>query len=427
MDKAVLFFSYLIEYYILLSFCRSMFTKRVKDCTLYIVSAVLYLLCYAAFIIADNTMLNIITFYVANLVIISRLYKCKTVPALLYGAFLSAAVTGCEYLTMLILSIGTRNIDTYKKDLVTFTIMILISKMLYMIVVKIFTAVGKTLKGEKNSSTPAFLFIFPVCSIVILYSFWRIETTNKEPPRTHIVILISTISIIVAVILTYMFYASTNTKLQEAYEASVEAEKVNADKAYFNIIAEQNEKLREFKHDEKNHLEVIKTLAKGTPACEYIDSLYGKLNENSLSQSSDNRMFDLIINKYRSICASRKIDFELNSGKADFDYIKNDDLISLMSNILDNAVEAATDSEGKYIDLTVKNAGGYEMIICENSIKTAPIINKGEFKTTKSDSKSHGFGMKIIKRIVKNYSGELNCEVNRESFKLCVSFPYKEK
>ena len=73
----------------------------------------------------------------------------------------------------------------------------------------------------------------------------------------------------------------------------------------------------------------------------------------------------------------------------------------LFNNILDNAVEAASLSSGRYIHLEITaSLNSYHKIIAINSCDNEPRSEKGKLITTKRNKDVHGFGTKSIRKIV---------------------------
>ena len=104
------------------------------------------------------------------------------------------------------------------------------------------------------------------------------------------------------------------------------------------------------------------------------------------------------------------------------DSVEEIDLCSLFGNLLDNAIEACTKiDEGKPRSVAMKaySKGGYQVVRVENTYSPAH-LNKDFLKTSKSDGKNHGFGMKVIDKISKKYGGEVRTEITDEKVNITV-------
>ena len=101
-------------------------------------------------------------------------------------------------------------------------------------------------------------------------------------------------------------------------------------------------------------------------------------------------------------------------------------LISLFSNLLDNAIESCqmASSLNPKIELSIDYKGDFLIIFMQNTNETALIFNSLARKTTKSDSLSHGFGLSIIEEIVKSYDGFCEWEDRGNIFESRIMLRY---
>ena len=80
----------------------------------------------------------------------------------------------------------------------------------------------------------------------------------------------------------------------------------------------------------------------------------------------------------------------------------------MFGNILSNALEAASKSKDKQIELSVLRIYEQNIVIISviNSCDLAPCPDGyGGYTTKKRDSTSHGIGLKSIERVVQKYNG----------------------
>ena len=91
------------------------------------------------------------------------------------------------------------------------------------------------------------------------------------------------------------------------------------------------------------------------------------------------------------------------------------DLVTVLGNILDNAVESAYKSKEKHISLKTNKVNTYDSVIVTNSCDFHPESTDGELRTTKEDKKAHGLGIKSVKKILKKYKGDLEWEFDSKN------------
>ncbi|MBR6646973.1 MAG: sensor histidine kinase, partial [Clostridia bacterium] len=179
-------------------------------------------------------------------------------------------------------------------------------------------------------------------------------------------------------------------------------------------------------HDEKNHLATIKSLSDNKETNDYIDRLCGEIKVSSLFGNTENKMLDLVLNKYSYICENDDIRFNVTVKTANLTFIENTDLVTVMSNMLDNAVEAAKVSAEKYIDLSINRTNGFDIITCTNSCDKKPQSIGKMLKTTKTDDGLHGLGVNSIRRIVKKYNGDFEWSYDENSKEFVVYIAFKD-
>ena len=82
------------------------------------------------------------------------------------------------------------------------------------------------------------------------------------------------------------------------------------------------------------------------------------------------------------------------------------DLNSLLSNMLENAIEACMcmeDRAGAYINLEIRKNQRFLFIECENSVAPGENLEPGQ-ATLKDDAKEHGFGLKTMSAVAEKYA-----------------------
>lgn len=242
-------------------------------------------------------------------------------------------------------------------------------------------------------------------------------------------IVISLLAIIASAFLTFVFYGRTSCKMDELYKTQREAERLRTDQTYYALLDQQNEMLKTITHDEKNHLIAIKALANDPAVSEYIENIYSDIKYHSMFGNTKNKFLDLLLNKYKSICDSSGISFEYNIRTANLSFMDAPDLITLLSNILDNAVEAASVSEKKTIELSINRVNEFDMLSCVNSSDRKPQSVGKSLRTSKNSGGFHGLGTKSIKAIAGKYNGEFDwsySEADRE-FTVNIAFFHTDK
>lgn len=92
-----------------------------------------------------------------------------------------------------------------------------------------------------------------------------------------------------------------------------------------------------------------------------------------------------------------------------FDFIHDIDKISMFGNMLDNAIEAALLTENGFVNVSLF-MGNKSMLVfkVENSCCAVLVNHNDRYATSKSDKKSHGYGIKKMRELALKYNGILD-------------------
>ena len=157
----------------------------------------------------------------------------------------------------------------------------------------------------------------------------------------------------------------------------------------------------------------------------YMNSLSCQYSENEVQHYTGNKIIDIIIHQKSEICHKDGIDFKFKSNNISFDFVDEADICCILSNLLDNAIEAARESESKMIEVVFYSNDNKTMFFIEitNSCDKTPTIRKDTLLTNKADKKLHGIGIYSVKRTLEGYSGNINYSYDEKSslFKITVA------
>lgn len=178
-----------------------------------------------------------------------------------------------------------------------------------------------------------------------------------------------------------------------------------------------HENVRRIKHDMKNHLMVIASYLNGGDydnAKAYTSQILDKLNSAHSYIETGNSLLNHILNEKLNKARANGISVKAEIENLSFKRMESIDFSALLSNILDNAIEA----EPAEIIVAISQRRGYETILVKNSISRSVLADNPELETTKPDGKSHGMGIRQIKAITEKYGGM--CDFYEEDGYFCA-------
>ena len=226
--------------------------------------------------------------------------------------------------------------------------------------------------------------------------------------------------------LSYYFYSVSAEKEKMALETRIYQEQISVYQEWYEDIQQVRREMKAFRHDMKNHFNVLKNMcAKGSDAQEaqyclqeinkYISEFDVSFREDFEETDSGNLVIDSIINAKKSLAAIKGIKMTLSLTVPRHMDCNGTDVVILLANLLDNAIEAceAVKNTEKEITFSIDYAS-CNLIICICNTYSGNLdgqsgssSGKRLLPTTKSDSEKHGIGMQNVLSVVDKYKGTM--------------------
>lgn len=175
-------------------------------------------------------------------------------------------------------------------------------------------------------------------------------------------------------------------------------------------IKELNEEMRKIKHDLKHQLSYIVEGLKDQKVDEMIKMLetsYKEIDKTNIISFSDNETLNYILQSKNKFAMQKGVKLRCEITYENSSIMKDEDLIILLGNLLDNAVENTY--EGGEVLLKITKDKGLLHIKISNPVLTDEVDTS---VTSKQDKRNYGFGMKSIYKIIDKYDGSLEKNVH---------------
>lgn len=419
-------FAYLTEAIIVYMYIKHIYEPKKNKTTSFLIVIVSYLILFFIYKFLINIdFLNAIMITITNIALIYFCFKSSLKSSVFHGIILCILQIVSEfltaYITSLIYSISFQNsIDNH------FESGVILSRILYFLLCNLLSKLSLKETDAKTWGKWFALSLLPISSIVII-TILKIITDNIALASYQNILTIISISFLLVVnIIIYMIYEQAEENNQKLLELELTNQKNNIDMQYLKLLEKKNETMNVMAHDYKNHIMTISNMSDSPEIKEYINNMLGEITKYNLIGKTQNALLDVILSKYINICKENKITFEMDIMSDNLKFINNFDLSTLFNNILDNAVEAASQSIKKSIYLEITHClNSYHKITVINSCDFEPKSTYGKLITTKNNKNTHGFGTKSIRKVVKKHHGETNWEYDKieNQFKLIILFP----
>lgn len=293
------------------------------------------------------------------------------------------------------------------------------SKIIYFLVTLIFSRIANPDSGMKK--LPLTLFLYPVACSICLVLFWHIVTQPGLSLDIQFRLSIASVLHMVSTILLFITYQHQLEKESKAIHMQNEVERLRVEKSYYDILEQQNQKLRIYAHDAKNHLTAIQSLTDDPQINQYIGSLSRQLADYTRICNSGNKMLDIMLHKYDLECRTKGIDFQYDVKLCNLSGIEDIDLVAILGNLMDNAMTAAARSKEKYIRLETGRHNAYQILTIRNSSDAAPQTEGDSLISSKKNKEYHGFGLKSVAQVLQKYQGDFDWNYDSATSQFAVT------
>lgn len=229
------------------------------------------------------------------------------------------------------------------------------------------------------------------------------------------------VSVYLASLITATYEAVCTLIRRRAEAAAMEEHRDMLLGSYENM-RHQNEEVMRLRHDMNAHYETLRGMVSDGPAAAYLDDLIGKNKKVRSVVQTGNKMLDIILNSKLGTAEDLGIRCEIVRANAPEHLPMSDtDLCSLVMNILNNAITAASSSgfAEPYIRLDIHVKNGFFALTCENSAAAQSPSKLPEKETVPK----HGLGMKIVGNIVTGQKGLIETAAEENLYTVRIAIP----
>lgn len=259
------------------------------------------------------------------------------------------------------------------------------------------------------------MLMIPVGSMILNY----ILMESEEIYADNVSLAIGTIVIVVMNGFMLYFFENLVSSIQEKREKDLLEQKILMYENQMEILSQAREKERALRHDLKNHLHLLSEFEKNgkhEEALFYIEVMDEFVDVKEEIVSTGNEQIDAILNymleKAKKLGAA--LDIKVNIPKTEFCSVF--DLNVILSNLLENAIEAMETYPEKKVQLIMEFDKGVLYIRVGNSFDGQIKKEGNRYLTKKADSYSHGIGLKNVHEIAEKYQGTVKTMLEENMF-----------
>lgn len=187
-------------------------------------------------------------------------------------------------------------------------------------------------------------------------------------------------------------------------------------------LLQANEENRKLRHDLKQHFSVLENTIRDDPeyALGYVKELWDHV-ETVKYAATGNDILNYVLDTKSAAASKHAVTFTYMI-EDDLSFMNDFDLITILGNLLDNALEAQAFVEDKWVNMKIGRDRDIVNISVENACDQRRILRQGDcLETSKKDKECHGLGIKNVKECCEKYVAHLQLSIADNIFKATVT------
>lgn len=247
--------------------------------------------------------------------------------------------------------------------------------------------------------------LFPVASHAMLFTVYR--NYQNQADISEGVVFFSMLLVVANVAILYLIsLIEKNTAEQK--EKALLTQQMELQTEHILALEKSYRSQRKITHEFRNQLQTIADLLnmdKIDAARDYVRELQGTQTTRIFRANSGHAVIDAVLNHKSQLAAENGIDMNINLNDLSGINIGMDRMIVLLSNLLDNAIEACCRKESDrqiFCEIIANDTLWISVKNTSNPVK----ISNGTVPTSKEQREEHGYGLPRIQSILDQLGAE---------------------
>lgn len=344
---------------------------------------------------------------------------------MLFTTILVGSIVGAVYGSTYIELVSGKSYFTY--------ISICIIQIIIWIMIYFLTHIVVKNSSDMISIKYTILIIFTmIIAIVITSELQNIlqQIIVNRPVKEALIIIMGVTAMLTSCI---ELYSVVQKSMQKEMEQTIIEQAYKSQLKNIDEVKTANERISRIRHEYNRTFSIVSTLINAgniNEAQEFLNQYDKEINKIVVNKIyTNNVIINALLTKKVEECHANNIDI-LPVINGMNNCIRNVDLYFLLSNLIDNAIEAEKKIDAKRIEIIINANDELCSIKISNNIDSEMRMKyeKGIlFKTQKSNKTLHGFGIKNVKNIVDLYHGKIKYDMSENNILTCSVVLYSEK
>ena len=322
---------------------------------------------------------------------------------------------------ILIYSFLSLPLDEIKSDPFTFFLATAFSKTLFFLIIVLAKKVLSIKRfPELKYISKYHWFVYILQSIISMVSLLALIELTYRLREVPIVVIVATFGLLILNYAVLILLESSSKYGKSVHDNALYRQQLETEINNVKILMKSFESQAQCIHDNKQHLANIYQLIydeKYDQAENFIKSIQGGIYVALYRIRTNHAIIDAILNQKFLQAENNNIVLDIRAGDLSAIQIPDSLLVTIISNPIDNAIEACSIvSVKKIVTIKIVIEEGILIFSVINPIaKPVKIINN-QIETTKADKSIHGMGLKNVALALSKCNGDYEIICNENSF-----------
>ena len=363
----------------------------------------------------NYTIVKLLMIMLTMLIVIRFLYEISAIKTIILTLLIQGIIGVIDYIVIMIVTARYNNIDILEGSTDLIGVLVIIASriilFLLLITVKRISVIKKKNVIDMSNKEWLQFLIFPIFTLITVIVMTNSMITSYHEDIVNVYYVIAIVLIVLNMVVFHLINEILENS-QRIREADVLKQQSIGQLELYNSLRKNYDIQRKRTHEYKNQIMCIDSLLKKknyNKLEEYINSIFDKLDGQLDMVDTNNEVVNAVINAKYYEALQNDVLFILKINDLSHIKVSDEDIVTILSNLLDNAIEAAgqCDIDKRTVGIKLLYEDDVLSIAVSNSYKTEPeIMEDGYMRTIKDDKEQHGLGIRNVVATLEKYNAE---------------------
>lgn len=363
----------------------------------------------------NYTIVKLLMIMLTMLIVIRFLYEISAIKTIILTLLIQGIIGVIDYIVIMIVTARYNNIDILEDSTDLIGVLVIIASriilFLLLITVKRISVIKKKNVIDMSNKEWLQFLIFPIFTLITVIVMTNSMITSYHEDIVNVYYVIAIVLIVLNMVVFHLINEILENS-QRIREADVLKQQSIGQLELYNSLRKNYDIQRKRTHEYKNQIMCIDSLLKKknyNKLEEYINSIFDKLDGQLDMVDTNNEVVNAVINAKYYEALQNDVLFILKINDLSHIKVSDEDIVTILSNLLDNAIEAAgqCDIDKRTVGIKLLYEDDVLSIAVSNSYKTEPeIMEDGYMRTIKDDKEQHGLGIRNVVATLEKYNAE---------------------